>query len=61
MEDAVEAGGRTGRARSSMPRVSASLGASWLFSSKAASAGDSVSELNAEITVEMAMVSANWR
>ena len=26
-----------------------------------ASAGDRVSELNAEMTVEMAMVSANWR
>ena len=42
-----------------MPRVSASLGASWLLSSSAASAGDSVSELIAEITVEIAMVSAN--
>ena len=43
----------------SMPRVSASLGAWWSFSSMAARAGDSVSELMAEITVEMAMVSAN--
>ncbi len=42
-----------------MPRVSASFGASWDFSSTAASAGDSVSELNAEITVEIATVSAN--
>ena len=31
------------------------------FSSTAASAGDKVRELNAEITVEMAIVSANWR
>jgi hypothetical protein len=37
------------------------LGASWRRSSSAESAGDSVSELMAEITVEMAMVSANWR
>src|SRR5437879_13312954 len=29
--------------------------------SRAASAGDSVSELSAEIAVETAMVSANWR
>ena len=43
----------------SMPRVSASFGASWAFSSSAASAGDSVSELKAEITVEIAIVSAN--
>ena len=44
-----------------MPRVSASFGASWPFSSNAARAGDKVSELIAEITVEMAIVSANWR
>ena len=43
----------------SMPRVSASFGASWDFSRTAASAGDSVNELNAEITVEIATVSAN--
>ena len=43
-----------------MPRVSASGFAPCGLSSTAASAGDSVSELNAEITVEMAMVSANW-
>ena len=42
-----------------MARVSASFGASWPFSSKAASAGDNVSELKAEITVEIATVSAN--
>ena len=42
-----------------MPRVRASFGASWDFSSNAASAGDSVNELNAEITVEIATVSAN--
>jgi len=30
------------------------------FSSSAANAGDKVSELNAEMTVEKAMVSANW-
>ena len=35
------------------------LGASWALSRVAASAGDRVSELNAEITVEIAMVSAN--
>ncbi len=45
----------------SMPRVSASGLAPCGLSSTAASAGDSVSELNAEITVEMAIVSANWR
>ena len=44
-----------------MKRVSASLGASWPRSSRAASAGDSVSELIAEITVEIAIVTANWR
>jgi hypothetical protein len=38
-----------------------SFGASCDFSSNAASAGDSVSELMAEITVEIAMVSANCR
>ena len=43
----------------SMPRVTASLGASWGRSSRAAKAGDKVSELNAEITVEIAMVAAN--
>ena len=45
----------------SMPRVSESGCAPCGLSSTAASAGDSVSELNAEITVEMAIVSANWR
>jgi hypothetical protein len=45
----------------SMPRVSASGLASCGLSSTAARAGESVSELNAEITVEMAMVKANWR
>ena len=44
-----------------MPRVRASLGSWWPFSSSALSAGDKVSELMAEITVEMAMVTANWR
>ncbi|MCY1539308.1 hypothetical protein D9M68_748890 [compost metagenome] len=43
----------------SIPRDSQSLGASWLFSSKADSAGDSVSELNAEMMVEIEIVSAN--
>ncbi len=43
----------------SIPRVRRSFGASWPFSNTAASAGLSVSELNAEITVEIAMVSAN--
>jgi hypothetical protein len=43
----------------SIQRVSRSFGASCERSSSAASAGDSVSELNAEITVEMAMVSEN--
>ena len=45
----------------SMPRASQSFGASCGFSSAAASAGLSVSELNAEITVEIAIVSANCR
>ncbi|MNP65476.1 hypothetical protein D3C76_1610670 [compost metagenome] len=40
-------------------REKRSLGAWWSFSSTAARAGDRVSELNAEITVEMAMVRAN--
>ena len=44
-----------------MTRVSASGGAPRSLSSMAASAGDSVSELTAEITVEIAMVTANWR
>ena len=42
-----------------MKRVSRSGSASWLRSSTAASAGDRVSELKVEITVEMAMVMAN--
>jgi hypothetical protein len=45
----------------SMPRVKISFGASWDLSSMAASAGDSVNELIAEMTVEIAIVSANWR
>ena len=44
-----------------MTRVSASGFAPCGFNKTAASAGDRVRELNAEITVEMAMVSANWR
>jgi len=36
-----------------------SFGASWLRSNTAARAGDKVSELKAEITVEIAMVKAN--
>jgi hypothetical protein len=43
----------------SMPRVSASLGCVVAAQQQAASAGDSVSELIAEITVEIAMVTAN--
>ena len=39
--------------------LSRSLGASWGLSSMAASAGDRVSELIVEITVEMAMVTAS--
>ncbi len=42
-----------------MPRESQSFGASWPRSSSADKAGDSVSELKAEMMVEMAMVSAN--
>ena len=42
-----------------MPRVSASLGASCGRSRMALSAGLSVKELKAEITVLMAMVTAN--
>ncbi len=42
-----------------MPRVSRSFGASCERSRMALSAGDRVSELKAEITVEMAMVTAN--
>jgi hypothetical protein len=42
-----------------MPRVSASFGASWPLSSRAASAGDIVSEFTAEMTVDIAIVSAN--
>ncbi len=38
-----------------------SFGSWWPLSRTAASAGDRVSELNAEITVEIAMVRANWR
>jgi hypothetical protein len=43
----------------SIASVRRSLGASCPLSSSAASAGERVSELTAEITVEMAMVSAN--
>ncbi len=42
-----------------MPRVSQSGLSWWLLSSRADKAGDRVSELKAEITVEMAMVMAN--
>jgi hypothetical protein len=42
-----------------MPRVSQSGLSWWLLSRMADSAGDRVSELKAEITVEMAMVMAN--
>src|SRR5690606_24546221 len=42
-----------------MPRVSMSGLSWWPLSSRADSAGDSVRELKAEITVEMAMVMAN--
>ena len=42
-----------------MARVSRSFGASCGLSRMALSAGDRVSELNAEITVEIAMVTAN--
>ena len=42
-----------------IPRVSASGAAPWGLSSTAASAGDNVSELNAEMMVDTAMVSAN--
>ena len=52
---------KNGPSSQSMPRVSQSLGASWPFSSIAASAGDKVNELIAEITVDIAIVSANWR
>jgi hypothetical protein len=45
----------------SMPRCTASRRAPCARSSRDASAGLSVSELNAEITVEIAIVSANWR
>ncbi len=58
MEHLVEALEEAADTRS-MPRVSQSFGSSWPFSSNAASAGESVSELNAEITVEMAMFIAN--
>gem|GEM_PF-6624461 len=42
-----------------MTRVKASFGASCSRRSLAASAGDRVSELTAEITVEIAIVTAN--
>ena len=42
-----------------MTRVSRSFGASWLRSKMALSAGLSVNELKAEITVLMAIVTAN--
>jgi len=45
----------------SIQTVSRSLGASCGRSSNAASAGERVSELNAEIIVEIAIVSENWR
>ena len=44
-----------------MTRVGRSSGAPRGRSSTAASAGESVSELNAEMSVEKAIVSANWR
>ena len=45
----------------SMARVGRSGGAPCGLSRMAASAGDSVSELKAEMSVEKAIVSANWR
>ena len=42
-----------------MTRANQSFGASWSLSNTAHSAGESVSELNAEMTVEIAMVMAN--
>ena len=45
----------------SMPRCSRSFGAPCYLSSSADSAGDRVSELTAEMTVLMAIVSANCR
>ena len=47
--------------RKSRPRVSQSRPSPFLRSKSAASAGDRVSELNALIRVETAMVTANWR
>ncbi len=44
-----------------MSRVKPSFGAPRAFKSAAERAGDRVSELKAEMTVEKAMVSANWR
>jgi hypothetical protein len=44
-----------------MTRDKPSFGASLPLSSSAASAGDRVSELNAEMTVEKAIVRANCR
>ena len=44
-----------------MLRVSASFGSSRPFSSSAESAGAKASELITEITVEIAIVSANWQ
>ena len=44
-----------------MPRCKRSGAAPCGLSSTAASAGDSVSELNAEMAVLIAIVSANWR
>src|SRR5580698_377657 len=43
----------------SMPRVRASLGSEWPFSRRALRAGESVSELKADMTVEIAIVIAN--
>ena len=54
-----------GRNTQPRPRFSTRVGRSglapWGRSRMALSAGESVSELNAEMTVENAMVSANWR
>ncbi|MCY1422233.1 hypothetical protein D9M71_379090 [compost metagenome] len=53
--------GRNNQPPSSLSRnrEKRSFGAWWSLSKTAAKAGDNVSELNAEITVEMAMVKAN--
>ena len=60
-KNAVERPEEPARGRGRAAGSAGHVGASWRLEQEAASAGDSVSELNARDDVETAMVRANWR